>query len=68
MTFPSRRLAPVVQRVRARIGKHVILDDPQPRRPCARRRNHRGNAAHHRRPSSLVAQPGQPPSPPSFPA
>ena len=26
MTFPSRRLEPVAQRVRARIGKHVILD------------------------------------------
>jgi hypothetical protein len=26
MTFPRRRLEPVVQRVRARIGKRIILD------------------------------------------
>lgn len=26
MTLPSRRLEPVAQRVRARIGKRVILD------------------------------------------
>jgi hypothetical protein len=38
MTFPRRRLEPVVQRVRARIGKRIILDTtrahrhPRPRR------------------------------------
>ena len=26
MTFPSRRLEPLTQRVRARIGKRIILD------------------------------------------